>query len=101
MRLKSFDEYLYRELQDQEFAAAYLEDAISDSLDEFLVALRKVVQANGGMSRCAEDAQLSREAMYRMLTEKGNPVVRSLDAILRAHGMQLSVKMRESIKSAV
>ena len=41
MRLKSFDEYLYRELQDREFATAYLEDAISDSLDEFLVALQK------------------------------------------------------------
>jgi DNA-binding phage protein len=35
------------ELQDPEFAAAYLEDALSESLEEFLIALRKYVQATG------------------------------------------------------
>ena len=41
LRLKNFDEHLYRELQDPDFAAAYLEDALADSMEEFLVALRK------------------------------------------------------------
>ncbi len=92
MKLKDFDETLYRELQDPEFAAAYLEDALSDSLEEFLIALRKYVQANGGMSRCAEQTQLAREALYRMLSGEGNPELRSVNAILKSHGLRFSIQ---------
>lgn len=99
MRLKNFDEHLYRELQDPEFAAAYLEDALSESLEEFLVALRKYVQANGGVSRCAEDSHLAREAIYRMLSEDGNPGFRSVDAILKAHGSRFSIE--REVKASV
>lgn len=58
MRLITFDEHLYSELKDLEYAAAYLEDALDDSFEEFLVALRKYVQANGGVSRCADGTEL-------------------------------------------
>ena len=92
MKLKSFDEFLYQQLQDPEFAAAYLEDALCDSVEEFLVALRKYVQANGGMSRCAEKTHLAREAIYRMLSEEGNPEFRSIEAILEANGLQFSIR---------
>ena len=92
MKLKSFDEHLYLELQDPEFAAAYLEDAMADSLEDFFVALRKYVQAKGGVSRCAEQTHLAREAIYRMLSEEGNPEFRSIEAILRSHGLRLSIR---------
>ena len=89
--LRSFDELLLEELRDPEAAAIYLQDAWEDSMEEFLVALRKYVQANGGMSQCAERAHLSREALYRMLSENGNPEVRSLRAILDAGGLTLTI----------
>jgi probable addiction module antidote protein len=89
--LKSFDALLLEELRDPEGAAIYLQDAWEDSLEEFLVALRKYVQANGGMTQCAERAHLSREALYRMLSENGNPEVRSLRAILNAGGLTLTI----------
>lgn len=89
--LRSFDELLLEELRDPEAAAIYLQDAWEDSTEEFLVALRKYVQANGGMSQCAERAHLSREALYRMLSENGNPEVRSLRAILDAGGLTLTI----------
>ena len=89
--LKSFDELLFEDLRDPEAAAVYLQDAWEDSLEEFLAALRKYVQANGGMSQCAARAHLSREALYRMLSEKGNPEVRSLRAILEANGLTLTI----------
>ena len=92
MKLKNFDEHLYQELQNPEFAAAYLEDALNDSLEEFLIALRKYVQANGGMSRCAEQTQLARESLYRMLSGEGNPELRSVYAILKSHGLRLSIQ---------
>ena len=92
MKLKHFDETLYQELQDPEFAAAYLQDALDDSLEEFLIALRKYVQANGGMAQCAEQTHLTREALYRMLSETGNPALRSVYAILNARGLRLSIQ---------
>jgi len=42
MNLKSFDEQLYQDLRDPEFAEAYLQDAWDDTLEEFLC----------GKSRC-------------------------------------------------
>ena len=41
MRLKSLDEMLFKQLQNRDFAHAYLEDALSDSVDEFLIVRRK------------------------------------------------------------
>ena len=90
MNLKSFDEQLFQELRDPEFAQAYLQDAWEDTLEEFLVALRKYIQANGGMSLCAERAGISREALYRMLSDKGNPELRSVRAVLEACGLHLA-----------
>ena len=95
MRLKNFDEHLYRELQDPDFAAAYLEDALADSMEEFLVALRKYVQANGGVGQCAENTNLRREAIYRMLSEGGNPEFRSVEAILKSSGFRLSIRRED------
>lgn len=91
LKLKSLDENLCSDLKDPERAAAYLENALSGSLEQFLVALRKYVQANGGVAKCAEKTHLSREALYRMLSEQGNPEFRSVEAILKSLGLRLSV----------
>lgn len=98
MRLMRFDDYLYRKLQDSDFAAAYLEAALEDSPDEFLIAMRKYIQANGGMTQCAEQTELKRESIYRMLSPTGNPSMRSLSAILRAHGLRFSIQ-QETVKA--
>lgn len=94
--LKDFNEYLFEQLRDADFAVAYLNAAIEDSLEEFLIALRKYVQANGGMTRCAEQTQLARESLYRMLSEQGNPELRSVDAILKAHGLRFSIQQEKA-----
>ena len=99
-RLKDFDEILLEDLRDPEAAAIYLQDAWEDSAEEFLVALRKYVQANGGMARCAEKAQVTREALYRMLSDKGNPELRSVRAVLEATGLRLSVTPEQARKAA-
>lgn len=91
MKLQRFDETLVKELKNREFAVAYLEDALNESAEEFLIALRKYVQANQGMTKCAQEADINREALYRMLSEKGNPELSSLTAILNACGFKLRV----------
>ena len=95
MTVKPFQETLHNELQDDTFAVAYLDDAMSDSTEEFLVALRHVVKARGGMTRVAEDAEIAREAMYRMLSEKGNPEFRSVQKMLVATGLKFHISVAE------
>jgi len=55
------------------------------------VALRTVADAVGGIARLAERTGLSRETLYRTLSDKGNPRLDTLAAILEAFGLRLSV----------
>lgn len=84
---------LIESLKDPREAAAYLDAAIDDG-DEagMLLALRQVAQALGGVAVLARKPKLSREATYRMLSESGNPELKSLTAVLGAAGLRLSVK---------
>lgn len=84
-------EGLYERLRDPEHAAAYLNAALEDGDQEvFLLALRDVAEARG-MSSVAQQAQLNRENLYRMLSEQGNPQLSSLKALLNSMGLRLSV----------
>ncbi len=84
---------LIERLKDPHEAAAYLDAAIDDG-DEagLMLALRHVAQARGGVAALARKSKLSREATYRMLSESGNPELKSLTAVLNAAGLRLSVK---------
>jgi probable addiction module antidote protein len=60
------------------------------------VALRTVADAVGGMAELAEKTGLSRETLYRTLSEKGNPRLDTLSAILAAFGLRLSVQANQT-----
>ena len=62
-----------------------------DDPELFLLALRNVAEAQGGMGQLAEKAKLNRESLYKMLSDRGNPELRSLDALLHALGFRLAV----------
>ncbi len=75
-----------------EYAAEYLNAVLEENDSQaFLLALRHVADANGGVSKLAADAELSRESLYRTLSENGNPKLTSLTAVLEALGMQLAI----------
>src|SRR6185312_16880016 len=82
---------------DRELAVQYLKAAMA-ALDDLndrgacLLALRTIAEAYGGLSAVAAEAGLSREAMYRALSPKGNPTLKTLLAVLRTVGMRLSVE---------
>ena len=79
-------------LKDSENAAAYVEAAIEEGDPAGLLqALRNVAEARGGIARIAEKTGLNREALYRTLSRRGNPQLKSLAAILDATGLRLSV----------
>lgn len=89
----SYYDGLMEDLADPEEAAAYLSAAIEDGDQQvFLLALRDVAEARG-MSKVAREANLNRENMYRMLSEKGNPQLASLNSLLRSIGLRLAVEV--------
>ena len=56
------------------------------------IALRTVADALGGMGALADKTGLSRETLYRTPSEKGNPRLDTLAAVLAAFGLRLSVQ---------
>jgi len=92
----SYQQDLIQSLTDPCEAAAYLNAAIEErDRAVFLLALRNVAEVNGGMTALAEKAQLSRESLYRMLSKRGNPEIKSLIALLHAMGLRLAVEPEE------
>ncbi len=95
-RTRNYQEHLDEALKDDAEAVAYLNAALGEEDSEvFLLALRDVARAReGGLAGLAETAQLNREHLYRMLSEDGNPELRSLEALLGALGFRLSVELK-------
>lgn len=89
---KAYQEYLIERLRDPREAQEYLNAALEEQDPElFLLALRNVAEAQGGVAQLAEKAKLNRESLYKMLSERGNPELKSLDALLHALGFRLAV----------
>jgi len=75
------------------FAAAYLSDVLADGDEqELLVALRRVADAFGGVPKLAKKAKLNATTLYRTLSPKGNPELRSMNSMLKAMGLRLAVQ---------
>ena len=91
-RTTDYRSALLEDLKDSTEAAHYLNAALEDSPGAFLSALRDVAEANQ-MSRVAEGAGVSRESIYRMLKESGNPTYSSFIGILSACGLEFSVRV--------
>ncbi len=82
--------------EDRAFAVAYLQAAMEslDNPDEragALLALRAVAEAYGGLGAVAAQAGISRESLYRSLSPKGNPTLKTLLAVLKTLNLRLTV----------
>ena len=90
---KPYKDFLFERIKDPKEAAAYLNAALADEdPGVFLIALRDIAQANGGMAQVADEANLNRETLYRTLSKKGNPTLISLLALLETCGLQISIQ---------
>ena len=80
-------------LKSPEEVAQYIETVLEeDDPALLLVALRNVAESQGGMAMMAKNSGLSRESLYRTLSENGNPKISTLIAIMKALGLHLSVR---------
>jgi probable addiction module antidote protein len=91
-KVKNYKEHLLEQLQNSEEAAAYLNAALHDEDPHaFLLALRDITEAQGGMAWLAKQSELNRENLYRTLSMRGNPRFFNLLAVLDAFGLELSI----------
>lgn len=101
VKAKNYKEHLLKQLQNPKEAAAYLNAALQDDDPHvFLLALRDIAEAKGGMSWLADVSDLNRENLYRTLSVKGNPRFFNLLAVLDAIGLDLSITPRPKSKRA-
>lgn len=96
VKYRDFEEELIEDLKDHDEAVAYLNAAWEESLegDEesqklFLLALRHVAEAQGGLGRLAKKVHIRREQLYRILSPRGNPGLKIIRALLIALGFNL------------
>jgi probable addiction module antidote protein len=79
--------------KDPAYAVALLNVILEDGdQSEFLIALRQMTKAFGGVQAVAEQAQLNPTQLYRTLSPDGNPALSNFSAILKAMGLRLSVQ---------
>jgi probable addiction module antidote protein len=82
-------------LKSAEARAAYLEAAFEDG-DPTLIAhaLGDVARAIG-MSTVAKEAGITREGLYKALSDKGDPRLSTLLGVTKALGLHLSIRPAE------
>ena len=96
-KARRYEDVLAEDLKNPVEAAGYLNACLEDGDPEvFLLALRDVARAQGGVAKLAEVTELNREHLYRMLSENGNPELRSLETLLDALGFRLAVTLKEA-----
>lgn len=74
------------------FQVEYLKAVIEDgNYSEIMIALRRASESFGGVPAVATQTGLNEKTLYRTLSPKGNPSLKSFLAILSALNLKLSV----------
>jgi probable addiction module antidote protein len=97
MRLRDYKLDLLTKLREPEFAAEYLTQTLAEKDPEaFLIALRDVVEAAGGVGELAGKVTLKRASLYKILSAKGNSTVTTLQQVLEPLGLRMAVGLSKA-----
>ncbi|OGR89799.1 MAG: hypothetical protein A2992_09730 [Elusimicrobia bacterium RIFCSPLOWO2_01_FULL_59_12] len=97
----SYHDELIKYLKDPRAACAYLNTALEEGdRKHFLIALRNVAEAQGGLLTLSRRLRMNRGHLYKILSKGGNPEIDSLHQILRAFGLDLAIVPRKNRKAA-
>lgn len=78
------------------FAAQYLGLSLSEGdQEQFLLALRRVTLAYGGVAKLARETGLNENTLHRTLSGKGNPRLSTIINICNAMGMRMQIVQEE------
>ncbi|HBA61082.1 MAG TPA: putative addiction module antidote protein [Elusimicrobia bacterium] len=91
-KYRTHGEYLDKALKDPKEAALYLNAAVEENDPALLlVVLAQLVKARG-VSKTAKEVSLSRAGLYKTLSKRGNPELKTFMGILKATGLEMSFK---------
>jgi len=83
-------------LESEEAIAVFLADALETGDSAYVAKALGVVARAKGMAELARETGLSREQLYRSFSEQGNPTLKTLLAVTRALGVDLTTRPHES-----
>lgn len=94
-----FRDYLNEQLSNKKYAKKFLQIALEDYLSdgdrhEFFAAIKAVADASGGITNLAKKSGLSRQALYKIFSEKGNPEFSTVVNILDKVGYKISLSLK-------
>ena len=92
-----YEEWLMHSLKNKKEAAAYLQVALEEyqndgDLEVFLIALRHVTLAQGGIGKLSKKTHLNRESLYKTLSHKGNPKLQTIGLLLKGLGFEFFIR---------
>ncbi len=90
--LRPFDPANY--LNSEDAVLYYLEAAMEGNDAKHIASALGDVARSKGMTELAKSAGVGRQALYKALSEDGNPTLETLTAVLDVLGLQLSVSKR-------
>ncbi len=73
--------------------ATFMAEAFATEDPGYIGDALGVVARAKGMARIAEQTGLSREQLYRSLSEHGNPTLKTTMAVMKALGIELTAKV--------
>ncbi|TPG86714.1 putative addiction module antidote protein [Pseudomonas caspiana] len=79
-------------LVDPETIAIFIADAFESGDVGLIANALGIVARAKGMSKIAEESGLSREMLYRSFSEKGNPTLKTMLAVMRAVGVDMTAR---------
>jgi probable addiction module antidote protein len=95
--MRKYKEVLIENLKSPTEAEAYLAGALEEyekdqDTESFLLALRDIAEAQGGITQLAERTHLNRQNLYKALSKTGNPKLPTILTILHGLGFALYPK---------
>ena len=104
-QFRRFEDDLRERLADPEYARVFLDVALEEyeqdgDTEAFLLALRDVAEAQGGLTQLARRTKLNRQNLYKALSSKGNPRLQTVETILHGLGFRLSVEPVKVVETA-
>ncbi len=95
MPTKPYKESLLERLSDSEYAVEYLTNVLQDESQEaFLLALSYVIEAKGyTIPQLADEVGLTKQGLYKLLSDGGNPRLSTLSQVLDSIGMKLRIEV--------
>ena len=82
-------------LESEEAISGFLADALETGNAGYVAKALGIVARAKGMSELTRETGLSREQLYRSFSERGNPTLKTLFAVTRALGVDLTTRPHE------